>query len=158
MYVAKSLRDMSQDVCSRASWYVPGFNNQSSRYLCNFTRCRWAYASTGLSILANTLQLIDNPNGSTLMEERSVISLHCTKGILYPHCTKRMTHRSAPISSQAPDNFTACRLFSRVNGPKLVTVMGAPLVPSCTPVSERYKHPNPFTPRPFPPLFSILPR
>ena len=29
-----------------------------------FARCRWAYASTGLSILVNTLKLVDNPNGS----------------------------------------------------------------------------------------------
>ena len=51
-------RNLSQDVCSRASWCVPGFNNQSSMYMCNFTRWRWAYASTGLSILVNTLGLV----------------------------------------------------------------------------------------------------
>ena len=28
-----------------------------------------------------------------------------TKGILYPHCTMRMTQRSAPISDQAPREF-----------------------------------------------------
>ena len=44
----------------------------------------------------------------------------------------------------------ACRLFSRVTGPKLVTVMGAPPMPSCTPVSERQECPDPFAPQPFP--------
>ena len=27
-------------------------------------RCRWAYASTGLIILVNSLKLVENPNGS----------------------------------------------------------------------------------------------
>ena len=59
-------KDLSQDVCSRASWYIPGFNNQSSMYMCNFTWWRWAYGSTGWSILVNNLGLVDNPNGSTV--------------------------------------------------------------------------------------------
>ena len=58
-----------------------------------------------------------------------------TKGILYPHCTMRMTQGSAPISDQPPRILIAFRLSSRVIGPKLVPVMGAPPVPSCMPVS-----------------------
>ena len=65
----------------------------------------------------------------------------------------RMTQGSAPISDQAPPPpriLIAFLLFSRVIGPKLVRVMGAPPVPSCMPVSGRQERPDPFAPRPFP--------
>ena len=68
-----------------------------------------------------------------------------TKGILYPHCTMRMTQRSAPISDQAPPRILiASRLFSRVIGPKFVRLMGAPPVPSYTPASECQGRSGPF--------------
>ena len=88
----------------------------------------------------------------SIFQGRSVIGLHCTKGILYPHCTKRMTQGSAPISAQAPREY---RLFSQVNGPKLVTVMG---VPPCKTVSERYERPDPLVPWPLPPFFGHIAR
>ena len=65
-----------------------------------------------------------------------------------------MTQGSAPISDQAPPPppsiLIASRLFTRVIGPKLVPVMGAPPVPSCMPVFERQERPDPFAPWPFP--------
>ena len=48
-----------------------------------------------------------------LREERFVIGLHCTKGILYPHCTTAHDPRVRTYL----DNLIAYRLFSRENGP-----------------------------------------
>ena len=60
------------------------------------------------------------------------------------------------MSDQPPRILIACWLFSRVTGPKLMTVIVALSVPSCTPVSKRHERPDPFAPRPFP-FFGILP-
>ena len=72
------------------------------------------------------------------------------RGIMYPHCVMRMGLRVCTYLGPSPSRMLiACRLFSRVIGPKLVPVMGAPLVPSCTPVSGRHEFPDPFAQRPF---------
>ena len=64
-----------------------------------------------------------------------------------------MTQGSAPISDQAPENFDSLPVILSGDWSEAqseVRVMGAPPVPSCTPVSERQERPGPFAPRPFP--------
>ena len=67
---------------------------------------------------------LKDPKGYVVSCPWSLSGGSVTKGILYPHCTMRMTQGSAPISDQAPENFDSLPAIFSGDWTEVCTVNG----------------------------------